>query len=83
MHVCTGKYIFSDGDVYEGEYADDVFHGHGTYRYADGNVFGGNYVDGLKSGLGTLTYRFYIHMDGCTFFCVYISMHMFNLACLS
>lgn len=38
---------FKNGDKYDGEWANEVFHGTGTYLYADGTVFTGNWVEGV------------------------------------
>ena len=39
----NGKGIFkySNGNVYEGEFKDDIFHGYGTYTYSDGRTYTG------------------------------------------
>lgn len=42
-------------DVYEGEWADGRYHGHGELRRADGSVYIGEFRDGLRHGCGTRT----------------------------
>ena len=32
-----GKYLFADGDIYEGDYFNNLFHGKGIYFYKDGS----------------------------------------------
>jgi hypothetical protein len=42
-----GKYTKANpGDVYEGEYSNDVKHGNGKYTYANGDTFDGKYENG-------------------------------------
>lgn len=49
-----GVYIYGNGDRYEGEFKDGVFHGEGTYFFADGTVQSGKFEDG-KPASTTLT----------------------------
>ncbi len=32
MHVCTGKYEYSDGSVFEGVFLDGKMHGLGIFK---------------------------------------------------
>lgn len=34
-----GTYFYDNGDVYEGEWAEDEKHGSGTYNFASGKVY--------------------------------------------
>jgi len=38
-----GTYRWASGDVYEGQYENDLMHGQGTIRFADGNVYEGQF----------------------------------------
>ncbi len=37
-----GKLTFDNGDVYEGQFTNGIFHGQGTYTSASGWVYTGN-----------------------------------------
>ena len=47
-----GKYVFADGDVYEGEYKAGKKEGRGIYRSADGDVYEGEFKANKKEGRG-------------------------------
>ena len=42
------------GHVYEGEYVQDRYCGHGKYRWPDGDIYTGWFKDDQRDGLGTL-----------------------------
>ena len=44
---------FSSGDVYEGGFVNDLFHGKGTYRSVNSDLFKGMWKNGMKHGKGT------------------------------
>jgi hypothetical protein len=48
-----GKYCFTDGSIYEGEWRANQQHGHGTFLYASGNRYVGQWRAGKKDGKGT------------------------------
>jgi hypothetical protein len=54
--VATGKYIFANGDIYEGEFKNKIQNGWGTYTWADGQKFTGTFVNGDILGKGTMTF---------------------------
>ena len=45
-----GKYIFSDGKKYEGEYLNDIREGKGKFILTDGKSYEGNFVGGELDG---------------------------------
>ena len=48
--------VAATGDVYEGDWKDNLRHGSGTFTCAaDGKIYEGEFADGLKHGRGTLT----------------------------
>ena len=49
-----GKYMFADGDVYEGEWKAGKKEGRGIYLYANGDVYKGEYKADKKEGPGIL-----------------------------
>ena len=51
-----GKYVFADGDVYEGEWKANKQEGRGISRYASGDVYEGEFKAGEKDGQGTYLY---------------------------
>jgi len=50
----NGKGVFkwANGDVYEGEYLNDLKDGDGEYRLAIGHVYNGQFRNGFKHGTG-------------------------------
>ena len=54
-HNCFGTYAV-DGDVYVGEWKDNLLHGQGTYTYADGDKYVGAFKNDKINGQGTYTY---------------------------
>jgi len=51
-----GLGIFSNGDIYTGNFSNGIFKGQGSYVFSDETVYSGNWVDGRPEGLGTLVY---------------------------
>ena len=49
-----GKYVFANGDVYEGEWKDGKQEGRGTYSFANGNVYDGKWKDNNKGQMAKL-----------------------------
>eukprot|EP01079_Euglenida_sp_SAG-EU17-18_P002425 gene2425-3204_t len=60
----TGQAIleWSNGDLYDGEFRADLYHGKGQLDTAVGDRYVGDWVDGLKHGQGRL-----IKADGSTY----------------
>ena len=58
LDVCVGKgrFTYSNGDVYEGDYANDKRHGHGVFTYYDGDKYEGEWKNGKIEGYGVYTY---------------------------
>jgi hypothetical protein len=52
-----GVYTYANGDVYEGEWADDEQQGTGILRFADGSVYEGTFERGQPEGEGTYHYN--------------------------
>lgn len=62
----VGKFIFDNGDVYDGDVRNDEFQGNGkpfrnnrigTMEWADGNTYTGDFKMGLMQGRGKYTFR--------------------------
>ncbi|MBT4708866.1 MAG: hypothetical protein HOB81_01240, partial [Flavobacteriaceae bacterium] len=53
-----GKFIhkFKNGDVYEGEWKNDLKQGYGKYSYANGDIYEGEWKNDLKQGYGKYSY---------------------------
>jgi hypothetical protein len=41
-----GRYMFKNGDFYDGEFHKDKAHGVGVYYHSNGNIFTGQWVSG-------------------------------------
>ena len=46
---------YANGDIYQGQFKNDKFHGKGYYRSALGITYEGDYVNGIKEGHGKYT----------------------------
>ena len=51
-----GKYIFPNGDVYEGDFIDGKRTGKGKYIFSNGDVYEGDVIDGKLTGKGKCTW---------------------------
>ncbi len=58
----NGKEIFSNGNMYEGEYKDDAFL-KGTYTFKSGHKYIGEFLDSKRNGFG----KYYLE-DGSLYF---------------
>ena len=47
---------YSNGNTYDGDLLDGIFHGEGTYTWTNGGVYTGTWVDGSRTGEGTFTW---------------------------
>ena len=47
---------FPNGDRYEGEFKDGLFHGQGTYIYANGTRYDGDFEYDMKQGRGVMRF---------------------------
>ena len=45
-----GKLIYEDGNVYDGEFKDDMRCGHGDFTWADGKRYIGPWIDNKQNG---------------------------------
>ncbi len=48
---------FPNGDRYEGEFENGLFHGWGVYRYANGDRYEGEFEKDMKHGQGVFLFR--------------------------
>jgi hypothetical protein len=48
-----GLLIFSNNDIYWGNFVNGIIEGQGTYYWADGSYYTGAFTNGLKNGQGT------------------------------
>ena len=50
--------MFKNGNIYEGEFIDNIISGKGTYTTKNGDIYIGNFINGLINGKGTLRYKY-------------------------
>jgi hypothetical protein len=51
-----GKMSFSDGDVYEGDFKNDLKEGKGKMSYSNGSVYDGEFKNNMIDGYGKMSY---------------------------
>lgn len=51
-----GTFWFPNGDIYKGEWKDDIISGSGVMIYADGTRYEGNWSNGKRHGFGNLSW---------------------------
>ena len=51
-----GKCTYKNGDVYDGDFFNDLKHGNGTYLYSDGCSYQGTWNNDKEDGFGVFTY---------------------------
>ncbi|MBN1670945.1 MAG: MerR family transcriptional regulator [Kiritimatiellae bacterium] len=51
-----GRYMYPNGDVYDGDFSDGKKHGTGRYVFNNGDVYFGDYKDDVRTGKGTYVY---------------------------
>ena len=52
----SSKFVYSNGDEYEGDFKDGERSGHGRMLYADGSIYDGQWAYGEPEGQGTKTW---------------------------
>ncbi len=52
----TGKYVWNNGAIYEGEFSDNNINGKGKLTIPDKGTYEGNFINGKKDGQGTITF---------------------------
>jgi hypothetical protein len=52
-----GRYEWTDGSIYVGEWANDLREGEGTFTWANSDSYSGAYSADKREGLGTKVYR--------------------------
>ena len=56
MNEGHGKYVYASGDVYEGQFHDNLPHGIGKYTFVSGNVYDGEWKENQKHGKAKFTF---------------------------
>jgi hypothetical protein len=51
-----GRMAYQNGDIYEGEWKNDLREGKGKNIYANGNVYEGEWKNDLRNGIGVIKY---------------------------
>ena len=60
----NGKFVYTDGRIYEGGFSDNMFNGQGTFTWTDGALYVGVWKDGTRNGRGKQTYASGNSYDG-------------------
>lgn len=60
----SGKYVWSDGCIYEGEWRRGMRHGNGKLKFLSGAVFEGEFSGGYMHGQGTYTWPGHMTYNG-------------------
>ena len=50
-----GKFMWKNGNYYQGDFYNDIFHGYGIYKWGNERTYEGNWKDGKMDGKGKLT----------------------------
>jgi hypothetical protein len=45
-----GKYLWKNGDSYDGDWKKDVRNGKGVFTWKDGDIYDGDWKNGVKEG---------------------------------
>ncbi len=54
----NGKIFYPNGDIYEGEMKDSLYHGKGKFKsFNDNNIYEGDFVNGEKTGSGKIIFN--------------------------
>ena len=56
VNIVGGKYTWTNGDIYEGEWVNNKRTGKGKYTWVSGDVYEGDFVDGKRTGYGKCTW---------------------------
>ena len=49
-----GKFLWKNGNFYQGDFHDDLFHGYGVYKWGNERTYEGNWKEGKMDGKGKL-----------------------------
>jgi len=53
----NGTMFYANGDVYTGEWINNVRHGYGTMSYSNGDIYVGKWEKNVRHGYGTMSYK--------------------------
>eukprot|EP01040_Poterioochromonas_malhamensis_P010222 gene10222-11119_t len=51
-----GRFLYANGDIYDGEWNDGERHGKGRQRFVSGDLYEGDWTDGIMQGKGKYSY---------------------------
>lgn len=57
VYAGRGRFTYSNGDVYDGQYVNDKRQGKGAFIYADGDRYEGDWNNGRIEGYGVYVYE--------------------------
>lgn len=52
-----GKMIYRSGNIYSGQWDNNLANGKGTMKYNNGNKYTGEWIDNERNGYGEMTYN--------------------------
>lgn len=55
-HACQGRYVWPNGEIYVGEWLNDMRHGMGNNTSSEGHRYIGQFHQGKRQGQGTYTF---------------------------
>ena len=55
--ITKGILTWPNGDIYEGEYTEDIRNGFGIYKYSNGNRYEGEFKNDKQHGKGKITFK--------------------------
>ena len=54
---CFGSYLYDRGEMYSGDWKDNLYHGNGVFFYQNGDRYIGEWKKDIPDGKGTYTYK--------------------------
>lgn len=72
-----GKYVYSDGSVYDGLWVDSKMHGKGVYVYPNQDRYEGEFFEDQKQVRDTYNMYREMYMYVCVLVCICVLVHRY------